>query len=341
MKRYDLIFMVDAGIGNAIQALYAVEYALNLKLKVGFYMASINQSFQNFIDKSYPNLVINSLEDIHTKYLIHGFTYQKKGFPEYEHYFYVNADKFSSKFGSETEQFLYIVTGLFPGTKPSYLLKHLNEDFTTRLKTLDISNKYVIYPGGSAVNPTRRWPHYQKLVDRIGVDNCMIVGGSDDINFIFSYKYPKIISKIIHQKILNNKTFWKVCKVLRLLKKHAHLEGLDNKEYAYINTFSWEELIAIFKRCKAFIGNDGGLTHIAAASGAGGVAIFGPTSLKKNKPYNPKMKCIQMKMPCLPCQFGVGKVQMVKEYINCPYQIACLDNIKVDSIMNELELKDI
>ena len=95
--------------------------------------------------------------------------------------------------------------------------------------------------------------------------------------------------------------------------------------------------MSIFKHCKGFVGNDGGLMHLASCSGAKGVAIFGATSVNKSKSYNPHIKEIYTNYECQPCFFEVGKVINRNYCITCPYGVKCLADIGVNDVLKILE----
>lgn len=336
-SNYKVLILVDAGIGNAIQALYAVEYCLHNNIRVGIYLGKVNKSFQDYLLDCYgSDVILNSLKNSSTHYLIHSFTYQEKIVIPYQYYFYVYPDYHSSKNLSETEQYLSIVKGIFPSTYDSTILTSLKEQYSPSAKALSIETKYILYSGGSAVHSVRRWPYYMELMNSLGKDNVIMVGGKDDINFSYSYIYPSLISKFLPQKILNSRGLWQFFKKLYLLKPYAHINRIETYNNIYIEKFGWAELVALFRQCKKFIGNDGGLTHLAASVGAKGVVLFGPTSVQKNKPYNNNIKPIYRSHQCQPCQFGVGGVQLVNYFINCPYQVKCMRSIGVADVINSI-----
>ncbi|MBL7892585.1 MAG: hypothetical protein JNL63_08140, partial [Bacteroidia bacterium] len=116
-NKYDVLILVDSGIGNALEALYAVEYCLNREINVGFFMGTINKSFREYIKDCYSDkVIVSSLKNVKTTNLIHSFTYQQKINLEYENYFYVSADYHSTQVLSETEQYLSIVRALYPSS---------------------------------------------------------------------------------------------------------------------------------------------------------------------------------------------------------------------------------
>ena len=45
---------------------------------------------------------------------------------------------------------------------------------------------------------------------------------------------------------------------------------------------------ACLRRCRAFLGNDSGLMHLAAAAGTPTLGLFGPSHTRRNRPWGPK-----------------------------------------------------
>jgi lipopolysaccharide heptosyltransferase II len=65
---------------------------------------------------------------------------------------------------------------------------------------------------------------------------------------------------------------------------------------------SLKELIALFGRCRVFVGNEAGPLHIATALGIPAVAILGPTDPRRTGPFGGRTHVIQKKVPCQPCR---------------------------------------
>lgn len=336
---YDIVFSVDSGIGNLLETLYAVEYCLSAGARTGVFPGKVSTSFCNYLRDCYGNdLVMNSLEGVSARFYVHSFTYhdQPPVSFRWENYIYIMPDALSSKTLSETEQSLSVAKALFPGGKQTDTLSGLVPDFTDRVKALTPENRVVLYPGSMPANAYKRWPYYEKLIGLLGEQRCMIVGGTDDIDFRYSYAYPRLIARLFPQPILDRHDFWRPLKRLGLLRPYAHLRETTKRNNVFLNYFSWGELVAIFKTCQAFVGNDGGIMHLAAASGARGVCLFGPTSVEKNKPYNAAIKPLYTDMPCRPCQFGAAGIYSKKYMINCPYGVACMRRIETEQVLAAL-----
>lgn len=87
---------------------------------------------------------------------------------------------------------------------------------------------------------------------------------------------------------------------------------------------SLRELMALIKQCDAFLTNDSGPMHIAAALKIPLVAIFGSTSDVKTGPYGIG-KVIHKHVECSPCYKRV-----------CPIDFRCMKRIEVDEVYQEL-----
>ena len=86
-------------------------------------------------------------------------------------------------------------------------------------------------------------------------------------------------------------------------------------------------LAAIIKRCKLFVGNDSGITHLAAAGGTRTVAIFGPTDPNTWGPRGEQVKILYKKSPCSLCPPDTRR--------NC-FSQTCLENVTVEDVISEI-----
>ena len=334
---YDVIFLSERAIGNSLEMMYAVEYCLKNNIKAAIYINNANKSFEKYLRRCYGDeTILSSLDNIKVKNLVHTWIFREKVNVEYENYIYIYPDFFSTQYMSETEQYLSVVKALYPSKYDSAVLEMLLEDMTERVQKLDIQDKYVIYPGCSSFAAVRRWPYYTELIEKLGPDNVIVLGGKDDLNDEYSYKYKSFVAKIAPYQLTNRQSFWNMCKKVGLLEPYVHNAELSKLEYSYFNVFEWGELVAIFRHCKGFIGNDGGLMHLASAAGTKGVAIFGPTSVNKSKSYNDKVKEIYTNYDCQPCHFEVKNIINRNHCITCPYGIKCLADISADDVLDKL-----
>ncbi len=84
------------------------------------------------------------------------------------------------------------------------------------------------------------------------------------------------------------------------------------------------KLAAILERCSLFIGNDSGVTHLAAATGVNTIALFGPTDPKIWGPRGKRVIILQGELDCLPCT--------QEEKINCT-RPSCMEVIHPEQVI--------
>jgi len=87
-------------------------------------------------------------------------------------------------------------------------------------------------------------------------------------------------------------------------------------------------LAAVIKRCNFFVGNDSGVTHVAAAVGTPAIAIFGPTNPDMWGPRGKQVKIIYKKYPCSPCSPGARR--------EC-FSRACFEGVTAEDVMSEIK----
>ena len=91
-----------------------------------------------------------------------------------------------------------------------------------------------------------------------------------------------------------------------------------------------------------FIGNDGGLSHIAAATGIPTFIIFGPSSIIKNAPFNKNAHPIYYNnvkkdtLKCQPCQFN-GKGYFNSGILGCPFNMKCMTHLSVNDVLTKIK----
>jgi heptosyltransferase-2/heptosyltransferase-3 len=84
--------------------------------------------------------------------------------------------------------------------------------------------------------------------------------------------------------------------------------------------------------CAAYIGNDSGVTHLAAAAGIPTIAIFGPTDETVWAPPGSHVKIITCAIECRPC----SGAQMQR----CAEQ-KCLRGVTLENIVSALPAESV
>ena len=85
------------------------------------------------------------------------------------------------------------------------------------------------------------------------------------------------------------------------------------------------ELPALLSRCSAFLGNDSGAMHVAAAVGLPVVAVFGPTDPSGTAPVTTHCTIVQEKPYCSPCFLR-----------RCPTDHRCMTAVAPEIVSKEL-----
>lgn len=89
---------------------------------------------------------------------------------------------------------------------------------------------------------------------------------------------------------------------------------------------------SIIKQMNAFVSNDSGLMHLAAAVGIPVVAIFGPTNPVWVRPWKVKHKIVRIELPCSPCFYYSPKPLKCVAGLD----FKCLKEIESSNIRDEL-----
>jgi ADP-heptose:LPS heptosyltransferase len=91
---------------------------------------------------------------------------------------------------------------------------------------------------------------------------------------------------------------------------------------------SLPHLAAVLKNCSAYLGNDSGITHLAAAVGIPVLALFGPTDPAVWGPRGIGVRVLRAKKSCSPCLPEIRS--------GCPQN--CLNEIKPERVIEMLTL---
>jgi len=88
------------------------------------------------------------------------------------------------------------------------------------------------------------------------------------------------------------------------------------------------QLASVMTGCRLFIGNDSGISHMAAALGLPTVAIFGPTDPKVWSPRGEKVFVVRKEIPCSPCP--------QERFFQCQH-LECLRGIEIEDVLKGLK----
>ncbi|MDA8427929.1 MAG: lipopolysaccharide heptosyltransferase II [Geobacteraceae bacterium] len=92
--------------------------------------------------------------------------------------------------------------------------------------------------------------------------------------------------------------------------------------------------MAVLARSVAFVGNDSGVMHLAAAAGIPLVAVFGPTSPVRFGPWGVNSRIVYSGFPCSPCR--------QRPFTECEPSLSgrprCIDEISESAVIDALTL---
>lgn len=159
---------------------------------------------------------------------------------------------------------------------------------------LDVQNSYVILAIG-ANWPNKCWPvsRFAELADRLYEDGVIpvVIGGAKETT---AFAEMQAIMRIPPVNMIGKTTL---------------------KQLAYL-----------IRRSQAFVGGDTGPMHLAAATGAPVVALYGPTDTNRNGPFGSGHKAIIIDRDCAGCWQR-----------QCPKSMDCLEQISVVEVYNSLQ----
>jgi len=104
----------------------------------------------------------------------------------------------------------------------------------------------------------------------------------------------------------------------------AHIcSNMKSRAISLVGETSLRDLPALFASCSAFIGNDSGAMHVAAAAGLPVIGIFGSTDPEGTAPVTDKFTLLREPVSCSPCFLR-----------RCPVDHRCMERIAVDTVFN-------
>ncbi len=193
-----------------------------------------------------------------------------------------------------------ILTGLGLKTGPDELFLQLPED--VNIWAADFLSKNTEGPvvglnPGAAYGPAKRWPA-EKYAD-LAVILAQELGAT---MLVFGTDADKEAAKEI-------------------------ASGVPDRVVDLCGTTTLSQAMALIGQCDAFVTNDSGLMHVAAATKTPLVAIFGSTDSIATGPFFDGAVVVQKDMACSPCM----KTHCEKN------DFACMEEITVEEVFVEVE----
>ena len=99
------------------------------------------------------------------------------------------------------------------------------------------------------------------------------------------------------------------------------LSAMKSRAISLVGETSMRNLAALFSACSAFVGNDSGAMHVAAAAGLPVIGIFGSTDPEGTSPVTEQFTLIREAVSCSPCFLR-----------RCPVDHRCMTRISADSV---------
>jgi ADP-heptose:LPS heptosyltransferase len=106
--------------------------------------------------------------------------------------------------------------------------------------------------------------------------------------------------------------------------------GLDSmpERFVVAQNLNLGQAAALLSASNLFVGNDSGITHLAAAVGAPSIAIFGPSDPRQWAPRGANVSVFRLGVPCSPCETAVLTA--------CPHR-QCLVDFSPLNLIEHLE----
>lgn len=125
--------------------------------------------------------------------------------------------------------------------------------------------------------------------------------------------------------LLNNDRVHLIVPIGPADKEHAedYCNRISSDRILPVTNLPLTELAALLKRCGIYLGNDSGVTHMAAAVGTPVVTLFGPTDPRVWGPRGKDVRTVYRGVTCSPCSR--------EEMKGCVHR-KCLESIGVEEV---------
>jgi len=160
-------------------------------------------------------------------------------------------------------------------------------------ETRGVTSAIVLAPGcKTGLMATKRWPYFTELASVL--PDVVVVGTPDDLTL----------------------------KDGAPMNFPAHVRSL-------VGQLSLRETAEVMASAGVVVGNDSGLSHIAAAVGTPTIMLFGPTPHESLGSMPPNVKVLRGGLACEPCWFR-------NRFRACGRKIECLSTLSLEVVMREV-----
>ncbi len=104
-------------------------------------------------------------------------------------------------------------------------------------------------------------------------------------------------------------------------------QALHEQEYILLDSLPLHLLAANLTLCRTYVGNDSGISHLAAAVGAPTAVIFGPTDPQVWAPRGEHVRIVPGSAACAPCS---------PEQLRSCRQSDCLEAVSVEAVLRAI-----
>ena len=117
--------------------------------------------------------------------------------------------------------------------------------------------------------------------------------------------------------------------VLLLGPVEAERVGVERLRKACLvaSDLTLSQVAAVLRCADLYLGNDSGISHLAAALGARTVALFGPSDARQWGPRGKRVTVVRRNIECSPCQNSTMK--------SCPHH-ACLTELRPSDVIDRI-----
>lgn len=116
--------------------------------------------------------------------------------------------------------------------------------------------------------------------------------------------------------------------ILGPAEEGSKMEAMAGEDVVVVRHLGIGQVAALLAQCDLYLGNDSGITHLAAAIGVRTVALFGPTDPVQWRPRGKSVTVITEGVECSPC--GLSTMR------SCAHG-KCLSRLSPQTVIGVLE----